>query len=143
LWNNPSRYYTHSSGILLILIVRRIASRRVEPRNNQIGGHWGSKGLRTHRNYCVGTQSDLGYDRTRRCVDKIQMPVTLITCCSGFNYQFNALEPQGKPSELNQAFTEVFHSPNVRIGLAFRSAQAMFPFLRFLVNRTPRIQPNR
>ncbi|KAJ7323280.1 cytochrome P450 [Mycena albidolilacea] len=51
---------------------------------------------------------------------------------AGFNYQFNALEPQGKPSELNQAFTELFHSPNARIALAFRSAQAMFPFLRFL-----------
>ncbi|KAJ6530019.1 cytochrome P450 [Mycena vulgaris] len=31
---------------------------------------------------------------------------------AGFNYQFNALEPQGKPSELNQAFTDLFHSPN-------------------------------
>ncbi|KAJ6530003.1 cytochrome P450 [Mycena vulgaris] len=51
---------------------------------------------------------------------------------AGFNYQFNALEPQGKPSELNQAFTDLFHSPNARIELAFRSAQAMIPFLRFL-----------
>ncbi|KAJ7137177.1 cytochrome P450 [Mycena epipterygia] len=51
---------------------------------------------------------------------------------AGFNYQFNALEPQGKPSELSQAFTDLFHSPNVRIGIAFRGAQAMIPFLRFL-----------
>ncbi|KAJ7884436.1 cytochrome P450 [Mycena leptocephala] len=51
---------------------------------------------------------------------------------AGFNYQFNALEPQGKPSELNQALTDLFHSPNVRIGFAFRGAQAMIPFLRYL-----------
>ncbi|KAJ6509099.1 cytochrome P450 [Mycena vulgaris] len=51
---------------------------------------------------------------------------------AGFNHQFNALEPQGKPSELNQAFTDLFHSPNARIVLAFRSARAMIPFLRFL-----------
>ncbi|KAF8206796.1 cytochrome P450 [Mycena galopus ATCC 62051] len=51
---------------------------------------------------------------------------------AGFNYQFNALEAQGKPSELNQAFTDLFHSPNASIWLAFRGAQAMIPFLRFL-----------
>ncbi|KAJ7195155.1 cytochrome P450 [Mycena rebaudengoi] len=51
---------------------------------------------------------------------------------AGFNYQFNALEPQGKPSELNQAFTDLFHAPNIRIHFAFRAAQAMMPFLRYL-----------
>ncbi|KAJ7775381.1 cytochrome P450 [Mycena metata] len=51
---------------------------------------------------------------------------------AGFNYQFNALEPQGKPSELNQAFTDLFHSPNARMGFALRGAQAMIPLLRFL-----------
>ncbi|KAJ6537154.1 cytochrome P450 [Mycena capillaripes] len=51
---------------------------------------------------------------------------------AGFNYEFNALEPQGKPNELSQALTHIFHSPKSRIGFAFRNAQAMFPFLRFL-----------
>ncbi|KAJ7272270.1 cytochrome P450 [Mycena rebaudengoi] len=51
---------------------------------------------------------------------------------AGFNYQFNALEPKGKPSELNQAFTDLFHAPNIRIHFAFRAAQAMMPFLRYL-----------
>ncbi|KAJ7258932.1 cytochrome P450 [Mycena rebaudengoi] len=51
---------------------------------------------------------------------------------AGFNYQFNALKPQGKPSELDQAFTDIFHSPNAKIVLALRDAQALFPFLRFL-----------
>ncbi|KAJ7226177.1 cytochrome P450 [Mycena rebaudengoi] len=51
---------------------------------------------------------------------------------AGFNYQFNALEPQGKPNELNQAFVDIFHSPNERIELAFRAAQARFPFLQCL-----------
>ncbi|KAJ7215641.1 cytochrome P450 [Mycena rebaudengoi] len=51
---------------------------------------------------------------------------------AGFNYQFNALEPQGKPHELNQAFVDIFHSPNERIEFAFRAAQARFPFLRCL-----------
>ncbi|KAJ7879689.1 cytochrome P450 [Mycena leptocephala] len=37
-----------------------------------------------------------------------------------------------KPSELNQAFTDLFHSPNARIRFAFRAAQAKIPFLRFL-----------
>jgi hypothetical protein len=63
-------------------------------------------------------------------------------CCAGFNYQFNALKPQGKPSELDQAFTDIFHSPNAKIVLALRDAQALFPFLRFLVNQTPHIQTN-
>ncbi|KAJ7095055.1 cytochrome P450 [Mycena epipterygia] len=31
---------------------------------------------------------------------------------AGFNYDFNALEETEKPNELNQAFTELLHSPN-------------------------------
>ncbi|KAJ7249865.1 cytochrome P450 [Mycena rebaudengoi] len=52
---------------------------------------------------------------------------------AGFNYQFNALEPaDGKPNELNAAFTEMFHSPKAGRAFAMRAAQSMIPVLRFL-----------
>ncbi|KAJ7274023.1 cytochrome P450 [Mycena rebaudengoi] len=51
---------------------------------------------------------------------------------AGFNYQFNALESQGEPNELNQAFADIFHSPNAELEFVFRTAQAMFPFLQYL-----------
>jgi hypothetical protein len=51
----------------------------------------------------------------------------------GFNYQFDALAPKGKPNELNQAFTDLFHSPQATRNAAFRLAQSMLPILKFLV----------
>ncbi|KAJ7622150.1 cytochrome P450 [Roridomyces roridus] len=50
---------------------------------------------------------------------------------AGFNYEFNALNEEGRTSELNQVFTQLFHSPNSERYNAFRLAQARIPILRF------------
>ncbi|KAJ7699206.1 cytochrome P450 [Mycena rosella] len=52
---------------------------------------------------------------------------------AGFNYQFNALHPGGEQSELEHAFTDLFHSPHAQRNAAFRLAEAMVPILIFLV----------
>ncbi|KAJ7271741.1 hypothetical protein C8J57DRAFT_1226320 [Mycena rebaudengoi] len=85
-------------GLTEILVERSLQLRDVWGREITNSSATGVKGLCPHRNICVG-----------------------------FNYQFNALEAQGKPSELNQAFSDLFHSPNFRIQSAFRVAQAMIP----------------
>ncbi|KAJ7725140.1 cytochrome P450 [Mycena maculata] len=51
---------------------------------------------------------------------------------AGFNHQFDALEGKGKPNELNDAFTDVFHSPTAERDMGFRFAQSIIPILRFL-----------
>ncbi|KAJ7735831.1 cytochrome P450 [Mycena maculata] len=51
---------------------------------------------------------------------------------AGFNYQFGALETTGKPNELNQAFTDLLHSPNSQIHNGFRLAGSIVPILRLL-----------
>ncbi|KAJ7118342.1 cytochrome P450 [Mycena epipterygia] len=51
---------------------------------------------------------------------------------AGFNYQFNALEEKGKPNELNEVFTELFHSPHANRDNGFRLSQAIIPILRLL-----------
>ncbi|KAJ7444444.1 cytochrome P450 [Mycena latifolia] len=51
---------------------------------------------------------------------------------AGFNYQFDALNTKGKPNELNQAFTDLFHSPQANRNAAFRLSQAMVPILKLL-----------
>ncbi|KAF7364355.1 Cytochrome P450 [Mycena sanguinolenta] len=49
---------------------------------------------------------------------------------AGFNYRFDALETDGKPNELNDAFTDLLSSPNARRYTAFRVAQGMAPILK-------------
>ncbi|KAJ7735826.1 cytochrome P450 [Mycena maculata] len=51
---------------------------------------------------------------------------------AGFNYQFDALDTKGKPNELNQAFTDLFHSPTTERDAGFRFAQSLIPILRLL-----------
>ncbi|KAJ7088755.1 cytochrome P450 [Mycena belliarum] len=51
---------------------------------------------------------------------------------AGFNYEFNALDASAKPNELNQVFTDLFHSPNASRIAAVRTAQGMFPLLKLL-----------
>ncbi|KAK7000537.1 cytochrome P450 [Favolaschia claudopus] len=46
---------------------------------------------------------------------------------AGFNYQFNALEPKGKPNELSEVFSELFHSPHANSYARYRIAQAIIP----------------
>ncbi|KAJ7088775.1 cytochrome P450 [Mycena belliarum] len=51
---------------------------------------------------------------------------------AGFNYEFHALDAGAKPNELNQVFTDLFHSPQAgRINMV-RIAQGMLPLLRFV-----------
>ena len=51
----------------------------------------------------------------------------------GFNYQFDALQPDGKPNELNDAFTELLHSPHASRYAGFRAAQGIAPILKLFV----------
>ncbi|KAJ7343735.1 cytochrome P450 [Mycena albidolilacea] len=51
---------------------------------------------------------------------------------AGFNYQFDALEAKGQPNELNQVFTELFHSPHANRIAGFRLAQGIAPILRLM-----------
>ncbi|KAJ7182320.1 cytochrome P450 [Mycena crocata] len=51
---------------------------------------------------------------------------------AGFDYQFNALDTNGKPNDLNEAFTELFHSPRAKYYGLFRLAQGIVPILRLI-----------
>ncbi|KAJ6567804.1 cytochrome P450 [Mycena sp. CBHHK59/15] len=51
---------------------------------------------------------------------------------AGFNYQFNAMESEGKPNELGELFTELLHSPRAQRDAGFRLAQSTIPILRLL-----------
>ncbi|KAJ7780141.1 cytochrome P450 [Mycena maculata] len=51
---------------------------------------------------------------------------------TGFNYKFDSLNPNGKPSEMMEALTKLFHSSGSQRNFVFRFAQANFPILRFL-----------
>ncbi|KAJ7615362.1 cytochrome P450 [Roridomyces roridus] len=51
---------------------------------------------------------------------------------AGFNHHFNSLDEDGKPDELDEAFTELFHSPKAQHAFAAVTAQARFPILRLL-----------
>ncbi|KAF7291237.1 hypothetical protein MIND_01267400 [Mycena indigotica] len=49
---------------------------------------------------------------------------------AGFNYEFDALQIRSKkPNELNEAFTQLFHSPSSRWGIGYRLARSMVPIL--------------
>ncbi len=53
----------------------------------------------------------------------------------GFNYEFNALNPSGKPSELAEAFEKIFKVPEkIPIMMILRN---FFPILNIIV-RCPR-----
>ncbi|KAF7296777.1 hypothetical protein MIND_00908400 [Mycena indigotica] len=49
---------------------------------------------------------------------------------AGFGYDFNALE--GHTSELDQAFTDLFHAPHANLYAAVRLAQTAIPILKLL-----------
>ncbi|KAJ7888861.1 cytochrome P450 [Mycena olivaceomarginata] len=51
---------------------------------------------------------------------------------AGFNYQFDALENNGKSNELDEVFTELFHSPQANMYNVFRLSQAIMPILRLM-----------
>ncbi|KAF7290990.1 hypothetical protein HMN09_01277800 [Mycena chlorophos] len=51
---------------------------------------------------------------------------------AGFGYEFNALNAQAEPNELNRAFTDLFHAPNAKLYGAVRLAQSMLPVLKLL-----------
>ncbi|KAJ6605399.1 cytochrome P450 [Mycena vulgaris] len=51
---------------------------------------------------------------------------------AGFNYDFDALERKGKPNELNEVFTQLFHSPQANRYRLFMSSQAILPILGLL-----------
>ncbi|KAJ7470187.1 cytochrome P450 [Mycena galericulata] len=49
-----------------------------------------------------------------------------------FNYEFGAMQATGKPNKLNDAFTNLLHSPNAELYTGFRIAQSLLPLLRLL-----------
>ncbi|KAF7355941.1 Alcohol dehydrogenase superfamily protein [Mycena venus] len=52
---------------------------------------------------------------------------------AAFNYEFNALEPRGGPSEVHEAFTHLLHSPHAaQRQVIVRLARALIPILRYL-----------
>ncbi|KAJ7616472.1 cytochrome P450 [Roridomyces roridus] len=51
---------------------------------------------------------------------------------AGFNHHFNSLDENGKPDELDEAFTELFHSPKTQRAFVALIAQARVPILRLL-----------
>ncbi|KAF7369540.1 hypothetical protein MVEN_00283900 [Mycena venus] len=51
---------------------------------------------------------------------------------AGFNHRFGSLEGDGKPNELENVFTQLFHSPDASRYNAFRLMQAMVPILRLM-----------
>ncbi|KAF7364385.1 hypothetical protein MSAN_01099200 [Mycena sanguinolenta] len=51
---------------------------------------------------------------------------------AGFNYRFNALDTGGKPNELNDAFTDLLHSPHANRYSGFRAAQGIVPILKIM-----------
>ncbi|KAJ7480942.1 cytochrome P450 [Mycena latifolia] len=61
---------------------------------------------------------------------------------AGFNYQFEALDANGKSNELHHAFKELFDSPQANRNGAFRLSQAMVPILKLLPMPGRRILAN-
>ncbi|KAJ7800629.1 cytochrome P450 [Mycena olivaceomarginata] len=53
-------------------------------------------------------------------------------CVEGFNYQFDALENNGKSTELDEVFTKLSHSPQANSYAIFRLSQAIMPILRLM-----------
>ncbi|KAJ7447523.1 cytochrome P450 [Mycena galericulata] len=51
---------------------------------------------------------------------------------AGFHYQFDALDEEGKPNELNEVFTDLLHSPHAQLYAGFRFAQSIVPILKLL-----------
>ncbi|KAF8174471.1 cytochrome P450 [Mycena galopus ATCC 62051] len=52
---------------------------------------------------------------------------------AAFNYEFNALEPRGGPSEVHEAFTHLLNSPHAaQRQVIVRLARALIPILRYL-----------
>ncbi|KAJ7120752.1 cytochrome P450 [Mycena crocata] len=51
---------------------------------------------------------------------------------AAFGYQFNTLDTSGKPNELNEAFTTIFHGPRAALYAAIRTVQGMNPLLALL-----------
>ncbi|KAJ7779785.1 hypothetical protein B0H16DRAFT_1711037 [Mycena metata] len=51
---------------------------------------------------------------------------------AGFDHEFNALDATGKPNELNEVFTELFHTKAAQRTTAFRNMTGTFPALRIL-----------
>ncbi|KAJ6448694.1 cytochrome P450 [Mycena sanguinolenta] len=51
---------------------------------------------------------------------------------AGFNYQFDTLNENGKPNELNEVFTELLHSPSSQRYRGFSLAQSILPILKLL-----------
>jgi hypothetical protein len=51
----------------------------------------------------------------------------------GFNYKFNALDPNGQINDLEDALTRLMHSPQAQRQTAMRLVQVQIPILRLLV----------
>lgn len=62
----------------------------------------------------------------------IRHPADVAHWVLGFNYEFNALNPSGKPSELAEAFEKIFKVPEkIPIMMILRN---FFPILNIIVS---------
>ncbi|KAJ7323558.1 cytochrome P450 [Mycena albidolilacea] len=52
---------------------------------------------------------------------------------AGFNYKFNALDPNGQINDLEDALTRLMHSPQAQRQTAMRLVQVQIPILRLLL----------
>ncbi|KAJ6467583.1 cytochrome P450 [Mycena vitilis] len=51
---------------------------------------------------------------------------------AGFDYEFDSLQPNGKPNELNEVLSQLLHSPEANRYATFRHSQGLLPILRFM-----------
>ncbi|KAJ7659181.1 cytochrome P450 [Mycena polygramma] len=51
---------------------------------------------------------------------------------AGFDYEFDSLQPSGKPNELNEVLSQLLHSPEANRYATFRHSQGLLPILRFM-----------
>ncbi|KAJ7268576.1 cytochrome P450 [Mycena rebaudengoi] len=65
----------------------------------------------------------------RTTLDVIGQVRSCTKSVSRFNYQFNAMDTAGEPDELNDAFTQLFHSPSAQRNAGLRLAQSLVPIL--------------
>lgn len=61
-------------------------------------------------------------------------PNSTASSLPGFNYDLNALNPAGTPSELNRVLGEILHAPQSHLQKAMRLLQAVVPIFRPLVS---------
>ncbi|KAF7305283.1 hypothetical protein HMN09_00779400 [Mycena chlorophos] len=80
----------------------------------------------------IKKQQNTGASGTIEVFDGLRKMTLNVIGQAGFAYDFDALNPHGKSSELNDAFAELMHSPNAKFNVGAWLLQSMVPILRLL-----------